>query len=102
MIDELQIDEAGGRLTLLTTAGASHQLSHAALRRACRCAPCEAGRRLGYPPDVTEDVRIVRWEMQGLQAIRFFFSDGHDRGIYPFRYLVELVRPDVVNHDKAA
>lgn len=90
MIEELLIDETQGLLTLRMDSGASPALSHAALRAACRCAHCEAGRRLGNPPQAAQDLRIVGFEPMGFNAIQFRFSDGHDRGIFPLAYLEEL------------
>lgn len=37
-----------------------------------------------------EDVAIIQIEPQGNYAIRLFFSDGHDSGIYSWQYLYEL------------
>ncbi|TAL15897.1 MAG: DUF971 domain-containing protein [Aquabacterium sp.] len=90
VIEELNIDQQRGVLNLRLSSGASPALSHAALRMACRCAPCEAGRRLGHPPVAEQSVRITGCEPIGQQALRFHFSDGHDRGIFPLVYLEEL------------
>ncbi len=59
MIAELNVDADRGLLTLRLSSGASPALTHAALRAACRCAYCDAGRRLGNPPTSTDDLRIV-------------------------------------------
>ncbi len=66
--------------------GAVSSLGYGALRGCCRCAHCRAG--------------ITRWsgtsvglldvEPFGDYALRLFFDDGHDRGLYPFAYLREL------------
>ncbi|RWI84999.1 MAG: DUF971 domain-containing protein [Mesorhizobium sp.] len=37
-----------------------------------------------------DDVTIVSAEGVGWYALRLVFSDGHDRGIYPWRYLREI------------
>ena len=39
-----------------------------------------------------EDVRILRIEPVGHYALRLVFDDGHDTGLYTFRYLEELGR----------
>ncbi|MDX8498994.1 gamma-butyrobetaine hydroxylase-like domain-containing protein [Mesorhizobium sp. VK4C] len=36
------------------------------------------------------DITIVSAEPIGSYAMRLVFSDGHDRGIYPWRYLREI------------
>ncbi|MGX5805060.1 DUF971 domain-containing protein [Bradyrhizobium sp. Arg314] len=38
-----------------------------------------------------DDITIVSAEAIGSYAMRLVFSDGHDRGIYPWRYLREIV-----------
>ncbi|RWC27485.1 MAG: DUF971 domain-containing protein [Mesorhizobium sp.] len=37
-----------------------------------------------------DDVTVTSAEAIGSYAIRLVFSDGHDRGIYPWRYLREI------------
>lgn len=64
-------------------------ISHARLRGACPCSQCRAARLRGGISLVAEDVRIERIELQGY-GLQLMFSDGHDRGIYPWAYLREL------------
>jgi DUF971 family protein len=71
--------------------GAVATLSHKALRVACRCADCESARRCGVPSDaIPDDIELLRMEPIADSGLRFFFSDGHDRGIYPWAYLFQL------------
>lgn len=66
-------------------------LAHKALRQACRCAECESSRRHGrQAAPVADDVELLRMEFVGETGLRFFFSDGHDRGIFPWTYLFRL------------
>ena len=66
-------------------------LPHKALRQACRCAECESSRRHGrQAAPVADDVELLRMEFVGETGLRFFFSDGHDRGIFPWTYLFRL------------
>lgn len=37
-----------------------------------------------------DDVRVVQIESQGY-GVQLVFSDGHERGIYPWAYLRDLV-----------
>lgn len=70
---------------------ATATLPHKALRLACRCADCESARRRGAPADAPpDDVALLRMEPVADSGLRFFFSDGHDRGIYPWAYLFQL------------
>lgn len=61
------------------------------LREACRCAECENLRRKGMAVHVAaRGIRLVRIEPVGEKGLQCFFSDGHQRGIYPWDYLHEL------------
>ena len=66
-------------------------ITHHVLRMACRCAECESRRRKGMPmPAVADDIELVKIEAMGEAGLRFFFSDGHARGIFPWAYLHQL------------
>lgn len=78
-----------GVLTLEWADGRHCALSHARLRAACPCAQCRAGRLGGRIDTVAEDVRLVAIHPQGY-GVQLVFDDGHDKGIYPWRYLHEL------------
>lgn len=89
---------------LLVIEWADHQMtqvSHLDLRLNCRCAECVAKRRfLGSDqssisePELEwgRDLRIEAIEAIACQALNFRFSDGHNRGIYPWLYLRSLSR----------
>lgn len=64
-------------------------ISHARLRGACPCSQCRAARLKGVISLVRDDVRVARIEAQGY-GVQLVFSDGHERGIYPWAYLREL------------
>ncbi|EJN36940.1 hypothetical protein PMI38_03628 [Pseudomonas sp. GM84] len=65
-------------------------LSHARLRGACPCSQCRAARLAGSITVVPAEVRIERVEPQGY-GVQLVFSDGHERGIYPWAYLRDLL-----------
>ncbi|BAN45941.1 gamma-butyrobetaine hydroxylase-like domain-containing protein [Metapseudomonas resinovorans] len=69
--------------------GERQALSHARLRGACPCAQCKAARLRGVIATVDPDVRLERIALQGY-GVQLVFSDGHERGIYPWDYLREL------------
>ena len=56
------------------------------LRRTCRCADCLAH---GTGP-IPEALRLTGAEAVGRYALQLKFSDGHERGIYPWSYLAGL------------
>ncbi|MFN7855174.1 MAG: gamma-butyrobetaine hydroxylase-like domain-containing protein [Acidovorax sp.] len=82
---------ASGVLEITWSDGTLSHLAHGLLRESCRCATCEQQRRhgTGVAPSETT-LRVVRIEPVGEQALNLSFSDGHDRGIYPFVYLRQL------------
>lgn len=63
------------------------------LRLACPCAGCVdemTGERMLTPDMVGPDVYPTQIQYVGRYALQFFWSDGHDTGIYPFDYLRKL------------
>jgi len=64
-----------------------------ALRRACPCAQCVnewTGERVLQPEGVSDDLTITNAQLVGRYALAFKWSDGHETGIYSFRYLRDL------------
>ena len=67
--------------------------SAAELRRACPCAQCVnewTGQRTLKPETISEGLTIGDISVVGRYALNFRWSDGHETGIYSFRYLREL------------
>jgi len=65
----------------------------AELHRACPCAQCVnewTGERMLKPENISENIEIRDLSLVGRYAINFRWSDGHETGIYSFRYLREL------------
>lgn len=65
----------------------------AELRRACPCAQCVnewTGERTLLPETISNDLEIRDLSLVGRYALNFRWSDGHETGIYSFRYLREL------------
>ena len=63
------------------------------LRRACPCAQCVnewTGERVLRPEAVSDEIEIADLQIVGRYALNFRWSDGHETGIYSFRYLREL------------
>ncbi|MGY4524706.1 DUF971 domain-containing protein [Pseudomonas sp. TE21394] len=69
--------------------GAEQAISHRRLRGACPCSQCRAARLRGGISLVPDEVRVERIEPQGY-GVQLLFSDGHERGIYPWAYLRSL------------
>lgn len=66
-------------------------VSHHFLRGVCPCAKCRAARLKGHIPLVNADVELVEMNPMGY-GLQMVFSDGHDRGIYPWSYLRYLIK----------
>ncbi|AZC64289.1 hypothetical protein PCL1391_3540 [Pseudomonas chlororaphis subsp. piscium] len=43
----------------------------------------------GLTPQVAPNVRVLQLNPQGY-GLQLVFSDGHDRGIYPWAYLAQM------------
>lgn len=67
--------------------------SAAELRRVCPCAQCVnewTGERMLKPQGISDELEIKDVSVVGRYALNFRWSDGHETGIYSFRYLREL------------
>ena len=63
------------------------------LRRSCPCAQCVnewTGERVLKAESVSDNIEIRDLCIVGRYALNFRWSDGHETGIYSFRYLREL------------
>lgn len=63
------------------------------LRRACPCAQCVnewTGQRVLTPEAISDELTILDLSLVGRYALNFRWSDGHETGIYSFRYLRDL------------
>ncbi|MBI3272207.1 MAG: DUF971 domain-containing protein [Planctomycetes bacterium] len=63
------------------------------LRVSCPCAACVdewSGKRRVEVSQIAEDVVIRKFEPVGAYAVRFEWSDGHNTGLYSFRFLREI------------
>ena len=78
-----------GQLKLNWPDGREQYLDHAQLRRQCPCSQCRAFRLQGLTVQVDPRVRVVGINAQGY-GVQLVFSDGHERGIFPWGYLAGL------------
>jgi DUF971 family protein len=72
--------------------GREQRLGHAELRRQCPCSQCRAFRLQGLTVKVDPRIRVVELNAKGY-GLQLIFSDGHQRGIYPWTYLAQLPEP---------
>ena len=80
---------AAGAVLVQWADGSSHSFSYARLRAACPCSACRAGRLAGRIDLACSDVQVSAIHSQGY-GVQLVFSDGHERGIYPWSYLQGL------------
>lgn len=85
----LQTDDRAATMILELDDGSHRPLHYAQLRAACRCAECMALKLKGGQIK-TQGVALQTLKPIGNNALNLHFSDGHERGIYPLAYLVEL------------
>lgn len=93
-IEPREIAQEGERgLRVVWADGRVCQYGAAALRRACPCAQCVnewTGERVLAPEAVPDELEISDLQLVGRYALNFRWGDGHETGIYSFRYLREL------------
>ena len=85
----LSVALAPDALTLHWSDGES-TVSATRLRAGCRCAPCQSARVRGEPAAAHDALTLVDALPIGHYAVQLRFSDGHERGIYPWAYLRDL------------
>jgi DUF971 family protein len=94
MIEPVQIVEESDRAITIKWSDDTEMYYEAAqLRRACPCAGCVnewTGEKMLDPGKIAEDLTISHTSIVGRYALNFHFSDGHDTGIFSFKYLREL------------
>lgn len=70
--------------------GTRHLAAYRLLRSSCPCADCKVLRAAGRDSEAA-DVQLTDIQPVGSYGVQFFFSDGHDRGIFPWVFLRELL-----------
>ena len=91
MIEPIQITEESDReLSIKWSDGAESFYNAAGLRRACPCAGCVnewTGEKILKDETIPEDLSFSHITVVGRYALNFHFSDGHETGIYSYKYL---------------
>jgi len=95
MVEPTQIiEESESELSIKWSDEAEAKYNAAQLRKACPCAGCVnewTGEKTLRVESVPDDLLFAHITVVGRYALNFHFSDGHDTGIYSFKYLRELV-----------
>lgn len=93
---DMKVKIAEQRLLVDWKDGKHSEFSLAELRRVCPCATCrtERERQNDNPLKILRSdptgVRVVSARLVGTYAIQFDWSDGHNTGIFDFRFLRSL------------
>jgi DUF971 family protein len=94
MIEPTQIiEESNSKLSIKWSDDIETAYSAAALRRSCPCATCVnewTGEKILREDSIVEDITFDNISIVGRYALTFHFSDGHDTGIFSFKYLREI------------
>ncbi|HUU85521.1 MAG TPA: DUF971 domain-containing protein [Phycisphaerae bacterium] len=94
---DIKLKRAEQKLILQWPGGHRSELDAATLRQNCPCAGCRTEREkrsktllpvLDVVPG--EDISLTGAELTGGYAIKLIWSDGHDTGIFDYRYLRSL------------
>jgi DUF971 family protein len=94
MIEPTQIvEESDSEIFITWSDGSESRFSAAQLRRACPCAGCVnewSGEKMLDPAKIADDLTFRNIGIVGRYALNFDFSDGHETGIFSFKYLKDL------------
>ena len=94
MIEPLQIvEENDSEISIKWSDDVETKYKAAELRRTCPCAGCVnewTGEKILKAESVADNINFSHISIVGRYALNFHFSDGHDTGIYSFKYLREL------------
>ena len=88
--DTITVEDGRSRMRIAWPDGRTGRVTAAALRSACRCGWCTRDRVLGRPAPEADRVLLDDVAVLGSHGLHIRFSDGHERGIFPWPYLAEL------------
>jgi DUF971 family protein len=98
MLEPTQIiEESDSRISIKWSDDSETQYNAAQLRRSCPCATCVnewTGEKILNKDSVPADLQFNHISIVGRYALNFHFSDGHDTGIFSFKYLHDVVRSE--------
>ncbi|MES2935695.1 MAG: DUF971 domain-containing protein [Pseudomonadota bacterium] len=89
-VQALSLDNhlARGVLRIVWNDGTEQELDNVFLRGQCQCSICKSEKlRSGLPLTIAPEVRLTEMRPVGLYGVQLIFSDGHERGIFPWAYL---------------
>ncbi|MGE3467529.1 MAG: DUF971 domain-containing protein [Pyrinomonadaceae bacterium] len=94
MIEPTQIiEESDSEVSIKWSDDTETSYTAPQLRRACPCASCInewTGEKILDEGRIPDDLTFSTISIVGRYALNFHFSDGHDTGIFSFKYLREM------------
>jgi DUF971 family protein len=87
------IEESDSEVTIKWSDGDETRYDAVQLRRSCPCAGCInewTGEKMLKDTNVPDDLSFKHISIVGRYALNFHFSDGHDSGIFSFKFLRDL------------
>ncbi len=97
MLEPTQIiEESDSQVSIKWSDDSETKYSAAELRRSCPCATCVnewTGEKILRSESIADDLSFGHISIVGRYALNFHFSDGHDTGIFSFKYLRDLSEP---------
>jgi len=87
---EVRLNRERTRLSVTWENGATTAFAAALLREKARDANSVRFEVNGWAVPAAPDLTITNIEPMGNYAVRLAFSDGHDRGIFPWAYFIGL------------
>ncbi len=97
---EIRLERGRSRLLVTWKDGSTDTFPAPLLREKARDANSVRFAVNGWAVPASSDLTITAVEPIGNYAVRLAFSDGHDRGIFPFAYLTEIAAG--ASHDAMA
>ncbi len=94
MIEPTQIiEESDSEISIKWSDEKETKYNAVELRKKCPCASCIdewTGEKRLRDETVADDINFSHISIVGRYALNFHFSDGHDTGIFSFKYLRDL------------
>lgn len=94
MVEPRQIvEESNSKISIKWSDDLETNYNAPQLRKACPCASCIdewTGEKRLIDESVSDDIDFSHISIVGRYALNFHFSDGHDTGIFSFKFLRNL------------
>lgn len=89
--DVIEVNTDQQTLLLGWSDGRQQLLAHDVLRQQCPCGFCRANRLRQKPVKLHAKAAVITAMYDQGYGVQICFDDGHDKGIFPWAYLRDLV-----------